>query len=96
MTNTTKVGIIGAGGIAAGKHLPGHRGVNDVSVIAVCDIDEQKAEAFAKQHEIEHVFADYNDLLSMDEIDAVSVCTPNNFPRAANYRRAGGGQACHL
>lgn len=79
MTKTTKVGIIGAGGIAAGKHLPGHRGVNDVSVIAVCDIDEQRAEAFAKQHEIEHVFADYNDLLSMDEIDAVSVCTPNNF-----------------
>ena len=79
MTTTTKVGIIGAGGIGAGKHLPGHRGVKDVSIIAVCDIDESKAKEFAKQHEIEHVFSDYNDLLAMDEIDAVSVCTPNNF-----------------
>ena len=79
MTTTTKVGIIGAGGIGAGKHLPGHRRVEGVSIIAVCDIDESRAHEFAKDHEIEHVFADYNDLLAMDEIDAVSVCTPNNF-----------------
>ena len=75
----TKVGIIGAGGIAGGKHLPGHRNVEGVSIIAVCDIDRQRAENFAKQHDIKHVFTDYNDLVAMPELDAVSVCTPNNF-----------------
>ena len=74
-----KVGIIGAGGIAAGKHLPGHRKVEGVSVIAVCDIDEQRAKDLAKKHDIKHVFTDYNELVAMPEIDAVSVCTPNNF-----------------
>ena len=74
-----KVGIIGAGGIAGGKHLPGHRNVEGVSIIAVCDIDQQRAENFAKQHDIKHVFTDYNDLVAMPELEAVSVCTPNNF-----------------
>jgi predicted dehydrogenase len=79
MMDETKVGIIGAGGIAGGKHLPGHRNVEGVSIIAVCDIDRQRAENFAKQHDIKHVFTDYNDLVAMPELDAVSVCTPNNF-----------------
>ena len=74
-----KVGIIGAGGIAGGKHLPGHRNVEGVSIIAVCDIDQQRAENFAKQHDIKQVFTDYNALVAMPELDAVSVCTPNNF-----------------
>ena len=79
MMDETKVGIIGAGGIAGGKHLPGHRNVEGASIIAVCDIDRQRAENFAKQHDIKHVFTDYNDLVAMPELDAVSVCTPNNF-----------------
>ncbi len=74
-----RVGIIGAGGIAGAKHLPGHRKVKGVSVLAVCDIDEQHAKNFAKKHEIKYVFTDYNDLVAMPELDAVSVCTPNNF-----------------
>ena len=74
-----KVGIIGAGGIAGGKHLPGHRNVKGVSIIAVCDIDQQRAENFAKQHDIKHIFTDYNEMVAMPELDAVSVCTPNNF-----------------
>lgn len=74
-----KVGIVGAGGIAGGKHLPGHLKVEGVSVIAVCDIDEARAKNFAKKHEIKYVFTDYNELVAMPELDAVSVCTPNNF-----------------
>ena len=96
MMDETKVGIIGAGGIAGGKHLPGHRNVEGVSIIAVCDIDRQRAENFAKQHDIKHVFTDYNDLVAMPELDAVSVCTPNNFhapPTIAAFERR---KACNL
>ncbi len=74
-----KVGIVGCGGIAGGKHLPGHRSVKGVSIVAACDIDAARAEKFAKQHDIPHVFSDYEELAAMDELDAVSVCTPNNF-----------------
>lgn len=76
-----KVGIIGSGSIATHKHLPGHQAVEGVSVIAVCDIDLQQARALAAEYEIEHVFDNHQELLAMREIDAVSVCTPNNFHR---------------
>lgn len=74
-----KVGIIGTGGIAGGKHLPGHEGVEGVSVIAGCDIIEEKAKNFAKKNDIPNVFTDYEKLVEMDELDAVSVCTPNCY-----------------
>ena len=47
-----KVGIVGCGGIAGGKHLPGHNSVKDVSIIAACDIDKARATSFAKKHDI--------------------------------------------
>ena len=75
----TKVGIIGSRSIATHKHLPGHQNVAGVSVVVACDIDLQRAQAFADEHEIEHVFDNHHDLLAIPEIDAVSVCTPNNF-----------------
>ena len=96
MTTTTKVGIIGAGGIGAGKHLPGHRRVEGVSIIAVCDIDEPKAKEFGQKHEIEHVFADYNDLLAMDETGCRKRVYAEQFSSGANDCRAEGGQTCDL
>jgi len=79
---TIKVGIIGSGGIAGGKHLPGHRGVEGVELIVACDIIEERAKGFAERHDIPHYFTDYRDLVAMEELDAVSVCTPNNFHAA--------------
>jgi len=74
-----KVGIIGAGGIAGGKHLPGHKGVKSVSVIAACDIVEKRVKNFAEKNDIPNVFTDYEELVRMDELDAVSVCTPHGY-----------------
>lgn len=74
-----RVGIIGAGGIAQGKHLPGHLGVEGVEIIAVCDIVEERAKSFAERNDIPQIFTDYHELVAMDELDAVSVCTPNNL-----------------
>jgi len=67
-----KVGIVGAGGIARGAHMPGYQAVEGVKVVAVCDIIEEKAKEFAKRFEIPNVFADYEDLVAMDELDAVA------------------------
>jgi len=74
-----KVGVIGAGGIARAAHMPGYLATSGCKVVAVCDIIESAAERFAKNYDIKNVFTDYNDMLAMDELDAVSVCTPNNF-----------------
>ena len=44
-----KVGIIGCGGIANGKHLPALKAINRVDIVAFCDLIPDKAEKAAKE-----------------------------------------------
>ncbi len=78
MNKTLKVGLIGTGGIVRGAHLkPGWLAVPDVEIVAACDVNEKAARALATDFNIPHVFTDFRDLLKLDEIDAVDICTPN-------------------
>jgi len=72
-----RVGVIGCGGIAKRSHIPNLVSQPDVEVVAICDVYNEVCEVVAEEHKIPHVFTDYNDLLAMDEIDAVDICTPN-------------------
>jgi predicted dehydrogenase len=71
-----KVGIIGAGGIANGAHIPGYKKTPGVELYAACDVARERAQSMAEQHGMPHVFADYEDMLKLPELDVVSVCTP--------------------
>jgi len=71
------VGIIGAGGISE-CHTEGYKNTGNVKVTAVCDINEQRAKAYAEKYDIPHVFTDYREMLKIDKLDAVSVTTWNN------------------
>ncbi|MGH7145723.1 MAG: Gfo/Idh/MocA family protein [Planctomycetota bacterium] len=73
-----RIGIVGAGGIA-GSHIGGYKLVPGAELYAICDINKERAEAVAKEHGFQKVFTDYNEMLKLKEIDAVSVCTPNAF-----------------
>ena len=48
MERIVNVGIIGCGGIANGKHLPGLKSVPEVEMVAFCDIIVERAEAACK------------------------------------------------
>ena len=75
-----KIGVIGCGGIANGKHLPALSRQSDrVELVAFCDIIVERAEQAAKTYGVEgaKVYADYHDLLEDKSIDVVHVCTPN-------------------
>lgn len=73
------IGIIGSGGIAQTAHMPGYQAcaADGVRIIACSDINPETARKAADAFEVPHVFTDYAQMLAMDEIDAVSVCTPN-------------------
>jgi predicted dehydrogenase len=75
-----KIGIIGCGFIANGKHLPSLSFQKDVEVVAFCDIILERAEASAKKFGTPDalVCLDYHDVLARQEIDVVHVCTPNS------------------
>lgn len=79
MIKKLKLGIIGCGGIAHGKHLPSLSKLKNVELVAFCDIEVEKAEKTAKQYGTESakVYEDYQELLKDESIDVIHVLTPN-------------------
>ena len=70
------IGIIGTGGIAR-AHAEAYLDMApEVNLVAVCDIDAARARDAAAEWGVTEVCTDYRDLLSLNAIDAVSVCTP--------------------
>ena len=74
-----RIGIIGCGGIANGKHMPSLKKLPDVEMVAFCDIIVERAEKAAREYGVEgaKVYADYHELLAREDIDVVHVLTPN-------------------
>ena len=80
-TNSDKirVGIIGCGGIAKGKHMPSLAKVAGVEMVAFCDIIPERAEAAKAKYGTPDAktYTDYKLLLEDKSIEVVHVCTPN-------------------
>lgn len=74
-----RIGIIGCGGIANGKHMPSLKKLPDVEMVAFCDIIRERAEKAAHEYGINgaEVYEDYHELLDRKDIDVVHVLTPN-------------------
>ncbi|MCD6416747.1 MAG: Gfo/Idh/MocA family oxidoreductase [Planctomycetes bacterium] len=77
MAERIRVGFVGAGGIAAAQARALLK-LDDVELVAACDIKEDAARAFADKFEAPHTFTDYHEMLALDGLDAVTVCTPNS------------------
>ncbi len=76
---TIRVAFIGAGGIA-GQHIKFLLPIKGVEVIALADPDQAACQRHIAAHGLEDCqsFTDYKKMLrTVEEIDAVSVCTPN-------------------
>ena len=76
-----RIGIIGYGGIAKGRHVPELLACPDAEIVAVCDISEA-ARAAAKETlglSDEKCYVHYRDLIADPTVDAVEVCTPNHL-----------------
>lgn len=78
-SDIVRIGIIGCGGIANGKHLPGLKSTPGIEMVAFCDIIEEKAQAAKAVYGTPDakVYTDYKKLLEDSTIDVVHVCTPN-------------------
>jgi predicted dehydrogenase len=73
-----KVAVVGTGGIA-NHHMGIYSKIEDIQVVAVCDIFKDKATNFAEKWGVpkNNVFTNYKKMMEMDEIQTVSVCTFN-------------------
>lgn len=75
-----KVGIIGCGGIANGKHLPAIKNNGNIEIVAFCDLIEERAKKARDEYgnKESRIYTEYKKLLEEEiEIVAVYVLTPN-------------------
>lgn len=89
-TQTLRVGIIGAR--IGRSHLLAYQKTPNVEVVAVCDLDEERARQLVELSGCgAPVFADYRAMLESAHLDAVSICLPNalHFPVALDCLAAG-------
>lgn len=75
-----RIGIIGSGGIAQGSHMTGYSAIPDLcEIVATCDKDISRAEEAAEKFSIPATYTDYREMIAKENLDAVSVATPNKF-----------------
>jgi predicted dehydrogenase len=77
--DTVRLGLVGAGAIAQLAHLPVLSKIKGAELVALCDNDGPKASAIAERLQIPGVFTDFEDLLELDQVDAVVIATPNHL-----------------
>ena len=74
-----RVGLVGAGAISQTAHLPALAKMRGVELVGICDNDRAKARALGDRLGARDAFTDIEDLLELDEMDAVVVATPNHL-----------------
>jgi UDP-N-acetyl-2-amino-2-deoxyglucuronate dehydrogenase len=71
-----KVGIVGCGKIAR-VHATSLVNLDEADFVAVCDMDGERAKAFADQYGVPQVYTDMHQMLHSGEVEAIMCCTPH-------------------
>src|SRR5437660_10536200 len=96
MTDTIRIGVVGAGAIAQTAHLPVLSKMRGAQLVAICDNDRPKARALADRFGIPDALTDIEDLLELDGLDALVIATPNHLhePHVLSALAAGVNVLC--
>jgi len=82
---TTSAGLIGMGIIGCGKiainHVQALHGIDGVQMLAVADVEPDRAQWFARTYGIPSAYADVDEMLASG-LDAVTVCSPHSAHEA--------------
>jgi len=79
-----RVGVIGAGGIANGVHLPSLSEIEDAEVVAICDLRYEKAVETAKKFGIKNTYWDMYEMMDKESLDCIFVLVePDRLFRTA-------------
>lgn len=86
-----KIGIIGTGSISE-SHIAAYLKNNNVELYAFCDLNEKRLKYMAEKYNVQRTYTDMNEMLSLKEIDAVSVCTWNSAHAACTIAALNAGK----
>jgi len=79
------IGMIGTGGHCMDWNLPPYLAVEDVRVVAVCDVDRERMKTAKKTVDEKYqntdcaTYGDFRDLLARKDIDVVQISTPDHW-----------------
>lgn len=79
MAEDIKIGMIGTGAVSRIVHLPSLKSHPHAKVIALCGLNQERAQEVAKEFDIPKVFSDYREMIDKAGIAAVVIATPNNL-----------------
>lgn len=74
-----KIGIIGCGAISSQRHIPSVCKNKKLNLVAVCDIDSNRAAFIAKKYNVPKYYSDYRKMLEQEELDIIDIATPIQF-----------------
>ena len=85
-----RAGIVGCGGISR-SHAGAHANLEEVDLVAMCDINREALNNRADEYGISHRYTDYEEMFAREALDIVSVCThaPLHAPIAIAAAQAG-------
>ena len=69
-----KVALIGAGTMGR-THCNAYLSIEDAKLVAVCDINEEKANMLCEKHGAKS-YTDYETMISNEEFDILDICLP--------------------
>ncbi|MCC2668417.1 MAG: putative Oxidoreductase [Armatimonadetes bacterium] len=87
-----RFGVIGAGGFAEVCHLPGLLTHPQAEVVALCGRRLDHARAMADRFGIPDVHTDYRELCARDDLDGITITTPNAVHAAQAHAAFGHGK----
>src|SRR5512140_2547334 len=95
MAETIKVGIVG-GGWPGAAHARGYLAAGGFRLVAVADLIPERRKKLMAEFQVPREYADAMDLVADREIDAVSICLPNDLhaPIAKAALKAGKHVLC--
>ena len=96
MRDKLRVGIIGTGAIARGNHIPGWQECELAEIVALCDISPESTALAQKLTKVDdgRVYDDYEKMLETEDLDVVSVATPNSMHMEPSVAALEAG--CHV
>ena len=99
MTESKEAGILRVGmvglGLAASSHIRGYASHPQAEVVAVCDANGERAQAFADDHGVGRVYSDYDAMLREAGVGAVDIATPTFLHAPMALRALDAGKHVH-
>ncbi len=78
MKRRLRVGVIGAGAVAQACHIRGYARAANCELTAIADVEPACLAQVKKAGRVfQRTYSDWREMLQKEELDAISICTPN-------------------